>query len=293
MQMNKITIFTDSCSSLTNDIIDKYNIKVIPICYTLDGVEHNPLENEMPIEDFYNMLEGDAVPKTACINPTTYIEHFEKELAKGNQVLHISMSSGLSGTYNNAVSARNELNEKYPNQIEIIDSLKGGMGMAFDIEKSAELSEKGLNVQQIKEEVDKNKQNIECLFTIGSIDYLKRSGRIKPTPALVAKVMKINPLIDADDNVGKLNIKALCIGRKKALQTMIDKVKTTINETIKKIYLCYTNNKQEAETMLDKLKNEIPSSDIILSPIDCSLGCHCGPRTLAIFFKRKASATIN
>lgn len=286
--MANITIFTDSCSSLTDDIIQKYDIRIIPILYTMDEVEYNPLDKKITIEDFYNTLENSGtVAKTACINPATYIEYFEKELEKGNQVLHISMSSGLSSTYNNSLTARNELNEKYPNQIEVIDSLKGGMGMAFDIEKACTLRAEGKNVQEIKECIDKNKENVECMFTIGSIDYLRRSGRIKPTTALLGKVMKINPLIDAD-NEGKLSIKALCMGRKKALLTLIEKVKNSLHETIRKIYLCYTNNMAEAEFVFGKLKENIPNSDIRLSPIDCSLGCHCGPKTLAVFFKKKA-----
>lgn len=288
--MANITIFTDSCSSLTDDIIKKYDIRVIPILFTMDEVEYNPLDKKITEEDFYNTLENSGtIAKTACINPATYSECFEPELKNGNQVLHISMSSGLSSTYNNAVSSRNELNEKYPNQIEIVDSVKGGMGMAFDIEKACELREQGLNVQEIKEKLDKNTENIECMFTIGSIDYLRRSGRIKPTTALLGKVMKINPLIDADKE-GKLSIKALCMGRKKALSTLIEKVKNSLHETIRKIYLCYTNNREEADFVFGKLKEIIPDSDIKLSPIDCSLGCHCGPKTLAVFFKRKATA---
>lgn len=286
--MNNITIFTDSCSSLTEDIIEKYNIKIIPIFFTYNGEEYNPLEEKIAVEDFYNILETD-IARTACIAPSTYIEYFEPELKKGNQVIHVSMSSGLSATYNNAISAKNELNEKYPNQIEIIDSCKGGMGMAFDIVEIAKLRDEGKTLEQIKEAVDKNKTDVECLFTPGSIDYLKRSGRINPPAALLAKVMNINPIINADKN-GKLAIKGLCIGRKKTLISMINKVKSTIHDTLRKIYLCYTNNKQEAEFVFEKLKKEIPNSDVKISHIDCTLGCHCGPRTLALFFKRKASA---
>lgn len=286
--MSKITIFTDSCSSLTTEIIEKHNIKVIPIFFTFNGEEYNPLEEKIATEDFYNALETN-IARTACISPSTFKEYFEAELKKGNQVVYVSMSSGLSATYNNAVTAQKELLESYPNQIEIIDSLKGGMGMAFDIEKIAELRDNGASLEQIKKEVDKNGEGVECLFTPGSIDYLKRSGRINPPAALLAKVMNINPLINADKN-GKLAIKGLCIGRKKTLIAMINKVKASIHEKMRKIYLCYTNNKQEADFVSEKLNSELSNAEIKLSTIDCSLGCHCGPRTLAIFFKKKANA---
>jgi len=162
------------------------------------------------------------------------------------------------------------------------------MGMAFDIVHIAEMREKGCSLQEIKDATDKNALNVECLFTPGSIDYLKRSGRIKPPTALLAKVMNINPLIIADDK-GKLSIKALCMGRKKALVSLINRVKNSIHDSIRKIYLCFTNNIQEAEFVSDRLKNELGDVDIKMSPIDCSLGCHCGPRTLALFFRRKAN----
>lgn len=286
--MNKITIFTDSCSSMTKDIIEKYDIKIIPIYFTINDEEYNPLEEKISTEEFYNTLET-TVARTSCISPSTFVEIFEKELEKGNQIIYVSMSSGLSATYNNAVTAKKQLEEKFPDKIEVIDSLKGGMGMAFDIVKIAELRDSGKSISEIKEAVDKNNENIECLFTPGSISYLKRSGRIIPPAALLAKVMNINPLINANKN-GKLSIKALCIGRKKTLLTIINKVKNSIHEVMKKIYLCYTNNKQEADFVSEKLKQELPDSEIKLSTIDCSLGCHCGPRTLAVFFKRKATA---
>lgn len=286
--MEKLIIFTDSCSSLTQDIIEKHDIRVIPIYYTYKGEEYNPLEEKISTEDFYNILEND-IARTSCIAPSTYIEYFEPELKKGNRVIHISMSSGLSSTFNNALSVQKELNEKYPDMIEVLDSRKGGMGMAFDILKIAELRDAGKSLKEIKEAVDNNKLEVECLFTPGSIDYLKRSGRINPPTALLAKVMNLNPLIDADKN-GKLAIKGICIGRKKTLITMINKVKAQLHETLRRIYLCYTNNKQEAEFVTEKLKKELPDSDIKVSTIDCSLGCHCGPRTLALFFRRKASA---
>lgn len=286
--MNNITIFTDSCSSLTKDIIEKYNIQIIPVYFSINDEEYNPLEEIISSEDFYNKLENNIVARTSCINPSMFYDLFEKELSNGNQVLYVSMSSGLSATYSNAVNASQELQKKYPDQIEIIDTLKGGMGMAFDVVWAAELKEKGYTIKQIKETIDKNASNVECLFTPGSITYLKRSGRIKPPTALLAKMMKINPLIIADEK-GKLSIKALCIGRKKALLSLINRVKNSIHETIRKIYLCYTNNKQEADFVSEKLQEDIPNVDIKLSTIDCSLGCHCGPRTLAVFFKRKVT----
>lgn len=287
--MSEIILYTDSCSSLTKDLIEKCNVKVIPIYFTIGEKEYDPLKEEISVEDFYNTIENNLTAKTSAINPTTFCDIFEKELAQGNDVIYFSMSSGLSSTYNNAVSAERELNEKYPGKMIVIDTLKGGMGMAFDIEKTHELIEKGLNIQQIKEEIDKNKLDVECLFAPGSIDYLKRSGRISSTLALGAKVMNISPIINANES-GKLAIKSLCIGRKKTLTTMVNRVATTIHETLKKIYLCYTNNKGEMEFVFSKLKALLPSADIKVSSIDCSLGCHCGPRTLALFYRRKAKA---
>lgn len=283
-----ITIFIDSCSSLTKDIIQKHNIKVIPVYFTLNDEEYNPLEEKISEQDFYNTLESGTVARTACINPSVFYDEFKNELEVGNDVLYIAMSSGLSATYQNAVNAQEQLIKDYPNKIEIIDSLKGGMGMAFDVIRASELKEQGLSLSQIKEQLDKNALDIECLFTPGSISYLKRSGRIKPPAALFARVININPLIIAD-KLGKLSIKSLCMGRKKALVSLINRVKSAIHDTFRKIYLCYTNNKQEADFVHDQLKKDLPNAQINVSTIDCSLGCHCGPKTLAVFFRRKVT----
>lgn len=285
--MNNITIFTDSCSSLTDDIKNKHDIKVIPIYFYMDGEEYNPLENKISTQDFYDKLESGTVAKTSCINPSTFVEFFKPELEKGNKVIYISMSSGLSCTYNNALMAQAELQKEFPDSVEIIDSMKGGMGMAFDIVRAAELRDSGCTIQEIKARLDKNAEDVECVFTPGSITYLKNSGRIKPPTALIAKVMNIFPLINADGN-GKLSIKGLSIGRKKTLLTLIKRVKTLLHDSLRKIYLCYTNNKQESDFVFNALKNDLPDAELNCSTIDCSLGCHCGPKTLAVFFKRKA-----
>lgn len=284
--MNEIVIFCDSCSSLTKAKAQEMNIKIIPTLFFLNNTEYNPLaEDLMSYEEYYEKLEKKNFCKTSCINPDVFIQAFEQEVMEGRDVLYISLSSGLSSSHNNAILAKNLLAETYDNAIEIIDPLTGSFGVLFALEEAVKLRDEGLSALEIKNKITKNQLNVESLFTIGSLDHLRRGGRLSTLSAIFGTILNINPVIRADKD-GKLSVNAKLRGRKKAFQFMLDKLTNTAKDNTK-IYIGHTNAIEDAEFIKSSILENTSFTNIEMSYIDHTMGAHCGPKTIAMFFIKK------
>lgn len=279
--MNKTIIFVDSCSSLTKKRADELNVRIIPTLFNMEGKDYNPLNDDViSYDDFYNKLENKMFCKTSCINPNVFVNYFEEELKDGNDVIYISLSSGLSSSFNNANLAKQMLADDYGNSIELIDSRTGSVGIQVILDKAIKMRDEGKTAKEIREALENNKINVCSLFTIGSLDHLRRGGRLSTVTAIVGTVLKINPIICANKE-GKLTTHSKHRGRKKALNALIEEIEINLvpGETV---YIGYTNNIEEAEC----IEKYFLEKGIFVHKdyIDHTMSSHCGPRTIAVFF---------
>lgn len=284
--MSKLVIFCDSCSSITKEDALRLDVKVIPMNFEMEGVEINPLSDDViDIEEFYNKLEDKVYCKTSCVNPGTYMELFKPYLEEGKDILFISLSSGLSSSFNNAVVAKNALSEEYENKVEIIDSLTGSLGIQFAINEAVKMRDEGKGIEEITEKIQNNGLNIDSLFTIGSLDHLRRGGRLSRVSSLLGTLLHINPIITASKE-GRLVEDSKHRGRKKAINELIKRVIENAKAK-SKVLIGYTNCKDEANYMKECIEKE--DFDVSIGYIDHTMGCHCGPKTLAVFYMKKAT----
>lgn len=283
--MSKIKIIVDSCSSIKKDFAKKYDIEIIPINIIIDGLEINPLDTKMNNEEFFSLLNKKVSAKTAAISPNLYHDMFVKYINDGYDVIYISLSSGLSCSYNNSLLAKESVLEEFPNaKIECIDSLLGGSGIKIIVLEIIKLIEKGLNINEIKEKVDRNGLHLEALFTIGSLYHLYKGGRITLGKATLGTMLRLKPIIYANKE-GKLENLTINIGKKKSLSEMCSRLISNIDGDL--VYLSYTNNENEAKEVKDRLLSLRNDLNVIIDQIDYSLSCHCGPETIALFYKKK------
>ncbi len=283
--MKKIKIFMDSCASLPKDMAIKYDIEVISSIFTINNEAIDPLCTDLSVEDFFDKLKKKVDMKTAGIAPNIYYEAFEPYIKDGYEVLYIGLSSGLSGSYGNSVLAREMILEDYPeSNIECIDSLTGSMAIFFTTKKAMDLINEGYGVKDIKERLDRNQLNIEATFTIGSMYHLYKGGRLRLATAAVGSLLRIKPLVVASKE-GKLSSNSVHIGKKRALAAMADRVLENIADN--EIYLGYTNNIEETDEFEKTLLEKRPDLNISKYIIDYTMMCHCGPETVAVFYKRK------
>ncbi len=282
--MNKVAIVCDSCCSLTKKDASKYDIHLIPTLFYINDVEYNPLvDNLMDYEEYYQKLENKEIVKTSCINPNSFVNAFTPLAQQGYDILYIALSSGLSASYNNAFIAKEMIEEDYNVNVEIVDSMTGSVGILISAFEAVKLRNQGMSALEIKKAIDKNKLNMTSLFTIGSLDHLRRGGRLSIVSAVLGTLLKINPIVTVND-MGKLVVESKHRGRRTATNYLLNSVIQNANKNYT-LFIGHTNCKDEANMMKKSL--EELGYDVYMDYIDHTMGAHCGPRTIAVFYRNK------
>ena len=283
-----IKIVLDSCSSMMLPEAEKRNMKIVPMKYELNGKEINPLTDSTSIKEFYdNLLNHDVNVKTSCVSPEDYRVVFEEAAKNNDEVLYISLSKGLSGSYNSAHLAKDLVLDDYPDaKIEIVNSLSGSIGIKLLVDEAEILVNEGKKLEEIVDILNSYANRLVSNFTIGSLYHLYKGGRLKYTAMMAGRLLRFKPVIGTNSE-GSLEKIGTYIGKNKAISAMEESLDNTIDPNSRSIYVGYTNNIGEANKFSSKLKAKYPSLNIITEPIDKTMGCHCGPETIAVFYFHK------
>lgn len=283
--MNKIKIICDSCSSITIEESKKLDVDVIPVMFEIGGKEYCPTsEDVISYEEFYSRLENKEFCKTSCINPSKFIEVLTPYLKDGYDILFIPLSSGLTSSFNNFYTAKSILAEEYNNKMEAICPRTGSVGIMFSILEACKMRDENKSFEEIYNALHANKIGVESLFTIGSLDHLRRGGRLSKISAIVGTLLHINPIIKANSE-GKLQEDKKHRGRKKALNDLLSRALSNAKEGTT-IFIGHTNCVEEAIQMKNEIE-AVSSFNVIAKYIDHTMGAHCGPKTIAIFYIKK------
>ena len=279
--MRNFIMSTDITCDLPEDILVKYNIKSLNMTYSIDNVEYSN-NNSISTKEFCDYMRKGSVTKTSAINCYDAREYFEKLLTLGQDILHISFSSGLSSSYTNAHDVANELNKTNHNKIYVIDSLCACSGQGLLCILGCEKADSGESIEDVKNYLEKIKFNITHLFTVDDLKYLVRGGRVSKTKAKIASALKIKPVLHVD-NEGKLVQYKTVISRKKSIMTMCDDFISNYSNVSNKILISHADCLEDAQLLQSFIKNKtgLESELYELGHVICS---HSGPGTLALFF---------
>ncbi len=282
--MKKVKIITDSCCSFSKEELNKLDIDYMAMDITVNGKTYNSFSHpEKDPEKFYEELEKSENCSTSCINTFIFSEMFEKYVKQDYEVMYIGLSGGMSSTCDNAKNAAKELNEKYGEHIWVADSLTGSYGIAIMLEIAVKMRDEGKTAKEIYEALDKNGLNTFSIFAPGDLKFLKRSGRINRFVASVGTMLKIVPVITANDK-GELKLFSKSLGRKKALNVIENFILEHGDLTTPgTMYIGHTGQKEEALQLEKFLKENTSNKDIKVGYIDYTMGCNCGPKTLSVF----------
>lgn len=279
-------IITDTCCDLPYDYIKENHIEMIPLTINMDDVEiKDHLAQTGEYEGFYKKILDGLMPKTSQINSYEFKENFMKHLQAGNSVLYIGFSSALSGCYNSAKMAMEEIKEEMPDaKIYIVDSKCASMGQGLLIYYAVEKLKAGASLEQVVSFMEENKLKINHWFTVADLGHLYRGGRASKTSATVGTLLQIKPILHVDEE-GHLILKEKAKGRKKSLKVLVEKVKENIvNPEEQIIFISHGAALEEAEQIKQILLEECHVKDVWINYIGAAVGSHAGPGTIAIFF---------
>ena len=284
-----IKIITDSACDLKREYIDKNNIALLSLILNLEGQAiKDDLGKSLSYEEFYNKMRHGATPTTSQINAHDFEEEFTKYIKNGDSIIYISISSSLSGTFNSANIARNNLIEEYPEaKIELVDSSSVSMGQGLLVLKACEMRDNGASIDEIVEWLEENKRKVIHSILIDDLNHLKRGGRISGATATIGSLLNIKPSAYLDDE-GKLvqGEKIKC--KKKALRFLANEVKERAVETENEVlYICHGDCLEEAEALRNIILQEVKFKDVIINYVGNVVGAHAGPRVLAAIFLGK------
>lgn len=288
--MKKYIIITDSTTDLPDSYRLENNLKVVPLGFMVDGVNyHNYLDNrELSSDHFYRMIKEGKPVKTFQVNPDEFYSVFKEVIDAGYGILGIFFSSGLSGTFNSARIAKDQiLDENKDAPIVIVDSLCASLGEGLLVHYAVKAKEEGMDLFENAKYIEGLKLNIAHWFTVMDMDTLKRGGRISSSAAFFAKTLNINPILHVSDE-GKLVAKSKKIGRKNALHALVDVMLETIDEKKNDvIYLSHANCLEDANKVVGMIKQHYPQFDVLVNQIGPVIGGHCGIGTVALFYVAK------
>ena len=281
-----IKIVTDSSCDLGINFIEENNIELIPLLLNLDGETlKDDLGKSLGYREFYEKLRAGSMPSTSQINIYTFEEKFKELLDKGYEILYIGLSSALSGTFNSANMARNNILEENPNaKIAVVDSISVSMGLGMLIKKACKMIEEGKMLEDIVQWIEENKNKVIHAILVDDLKHLKRGGRLSASSAAVGTILNIKPLLKLN-NSGAVEATEKVKGKKKALKRLASIVKEkAINIENEILYIMHGDALEEAQYLKEIILQELNFKDVKVEYIGTVIGTHGGPGTIATVF---------
>jgi DegV family protein with EDD domain len=288
-----MTDFVLTCCStadMPSEYFQKRGIPFVCFHFTIDGNEYpDDLGHNMPFQEFYAKVAAGALPTTSQVTVGQFIAFFEPFLAEGKDILHISFSSGLSGTYNSAVMAREELVLKYPQRkFVLIDSLGASSGYGLLIDLAADLRDRGLPLEEIQARIEAEKLNLHHWFFSTDLSHYKRGGRISAASAAVGSLLNICPLMNMN-RAGKLIPREKIRGKKRVVSEIVKKMEEHARDGLDYSGKCFISNsacEEDARLVAGLVEARFPrlNGAVMINSVGTVIGSHTGPGTVALFF---------
>lgn len=279
-----------STADLSKEHFEKIDVRYICFHYQLDGVDYlDDLGQTMDFDEFYKRMANGADTKTSQINADEFIDYFRPMLEEGKDILHVSLSSGISGVVNSANIARDVLSEEYPDRkIYIVDSLGASSGYGLIMQTLSELRDEGKSIDEVYEWVSEHRLNMNHWFFSTDLTFYIKGGRVSKTSGTIGQFLNICPLLNMD-NLGRLIPRYKIRTKKKVYKATVDKMEELAEGGLDysgKCYISMSACMDDAKEVARQIEERFPKLDgkVVINNIGTTIGSHTGPGTVAVFF---------
>lgn len=289
-------IIVDSAANIPADLVKKFKIKVLSFVNLVNGKEVTCFDPDLSEEEerqkgkeYYDAIRSGAEVKTGLISSGIFEDTFREILEQDKDILYFSLSKNISGNYNSARIAAEELMDsgEYSHKIRLIDSLNASLAQGILAIYASEMRDKGMAFDDVADELETYPSRMNGVFTVGDLKYLSRTGRISGTSALIGNVLSIKPILRGNKDGYIVQYKK-CRGRKSALNELISLVCDNIVDSENQIIgIAHADAYEDSLYIMEQIQKRIKVRDFINTSYDFCTGSHVGPDTIALFFMAK------
>ena len=288
--MSDYVISCCSTADLAKEHFDRRDIHYVCFHYNLDGNDYpDDLGQSIPFEDFYHRMATGSMTSTSQVNLSEYLDYFEPFLARGKDILHVSLSSGISSSYSSAQSAALVARERYPDRkILVVDSLGASSGYGLFMDKLADLRDEGKSIDEVYTWANANRLRLHHWFFSTDLTFYVRGGRVSKTAGFFGGVLGICPLLNMD-HLGRLIPRAKIRGKQKVISEIVDRMEKYAEGRRNYSGKCYISQSacyEDARAVADLVEQRFPklNGKVEINWIGTTIGSHTGPGTVALFF---------
>jgi DegV family protein with EDD domain len=288
--MSNYVITCCSTADMPESFFSERHIPFVCFHYTIDGKQYpDDLGKTMPFKEFYDIMRTGVQPTTSQVNVDEYLGFFEPYLKNGQDVLHVSLSSGISGAYNSACVAREQLALRYPDRkIEIVDSLGASSGFGMLMDMLADVRDGGASFEEAHAWAEENKLTIHHWFYSSDLTFYIKGGRISKTAGMLGTLLGICPLLNMDA-AGHLIPREKIRSKKKVIREIVDRMKQHAlggQDYNGKCFISNSDCMEDAQTVAALVEEAFPrlNGKVLINSVGTVIGSHTGPGTLALFF---------
>lgn len=289
-------IVVDSAANIPAELVKKYDIRVISFVNYVNGQPLTCFDPDLTMEqervkgkEYYDALRAGAEIKTGLISNGDFEECFRSIMENNEDVLYFSLSKNISGTYNSARIAAQELMENPPmgRRIRMIDSLNASLAQGILAIYASEMRSQGMDFDTIADTLETYPARMNGIFTVGDLKYLAKTGRLSGSAALVGNILSIKPILRGNKDGYIVQYKK-CRGRKAALNTLVSLVcETIIGPKEQIIGIAHADSYEDSLYVMEEIQKRIQVREFINTSYDYCTGSHVGPDTIALFYMAK------
>ena len=283
--MDRYAIVTDTSANLPEELLQQNEITVIPFSYYVDEQEYRG-DGRFDGAKYYEMMRAGKPVTTSQINPARYCDYLEPLLADGQDILFVGMSSGISGSFASAQAAASMLRESYPERrICTIDTLGASLGEGLVVLRAAALKAMGASLKVVEHQLLAMRDRIYQVFTVDSLKYLCRTGRLSNAAAAVGTVLQIKPLLKGNEK-GQIVSFAKLRGRRRSVEALAEQYdRLAVDPEDQIVGIAHADCPEDAALLERLLRRNRPPRQILTVCYEPVTGSHVGPGTLALFFQ--------